>query len=45
MGLVPLTAPTKDPIEMPEEASTVKILWIDEEFAPKSESEEIVREE
>ena len=45
MGLAPVTAPTKDPIEMPEEASTVKVLWIDEKFAPKSESEEIVREE
>ena len=43
--LVPVEAPTKDPIEMPEEASTVKVLWIDEKFAPKSESEEIVREE
>ena len=45
MGLAPVTAPSKDPVEVPDEAASVKILWVDEKFTPKSESEDIVREE
>ena len=43
LKLVPLQAPSSDPVEIPDDASSVKIFWIDEQFAPKVEEEEIVR--
>ncbi|MCR4804500.1 MAG: hypothetical protein K5981_02505, partial [Clostridia bacterium] len=45
LGLVVATEPADGPIEAPDGAVSVKVFWIDENEAPKSDDEEIERQD